>query len=132
VASAWLVEFVAVEASDDSHRPDVDEGVEQEAERDSEEERQDTLLHPFQKHKDLHELIRFSKGFYTVENWKDTVVFNDLRFGQIIGWQNPKGRFVFYYYLTHPDANRLVVQRGRFEGWNESSITALIRRMGGE
>jgi inner membrane protein len=94
--------------------------------------RQDTLLLPFQKHKDLHELIRFSKGFYTVENWKDTVVFNDLRFGQIIGWQNPKGRFVFYYYLTHPDANRLVVQRGRFEGWNESSITALIRRMGGE
>jgi len=28
------------------------------------------------------DLKTFSQGYYTVEKWKDTLVFNDLRFGQ--------------------------------------------------
>ncbi len=90
------------------------------------------LLEPYLKKADVQQLIRFSKGFYTIDQWQDTLVFNDLRFGQVIGWQHPKGRFVFHYFLKDPDANSLVVQRGRFEGWNASSIAALIRRIGGE
>jgi len=82
-------------------------------------------------HEDLQQLIRFSQQFYTVEKWTDTLVFIDLRFGQIIGWQNPKAKFVFYYFLQHPKNNTLIVQRGRFEGWNWQTIMSLLRRIEG-
>jgi len=91
----------------------------------------DSLLRPVEDHEDLQRLIRFSKKYYTVEKWGDTLVFNDLRFGQIIGWENPKGKFVFHYFLQHPDDNKLVVQRGRFEGWNRQTALNLVKRIRG-
>ncbi len=93
--------------------------------------RQDSLLNPIRDQEDLHRLIRFSQNFYTVEKWHDTLVFNDLRFGQVVGWQNPREKFVFHYYLTEPDANDLVVQRGRFEGWNGEVVRTFWRRIRG-
>lgn len=80
---------------------------------------------------DLQKLIRFSKGFYNVEQYNDTLVFNDLRFGQITGWQNPGAKFVFHYYLQHPLDNKLVVQRGRFEGWDRETLLSLLKRITG-
>ena len=78
----------------------------------------DSLLNPVKNQEDLQQLIRFSQQFYTVEKWHDTLVINDLRFGQIMGWQNPTGKFAFHYFLQQPADNKMVVQRGRFEGWN--------------
>jgi inner membrane protein len=91
-----------------------------------------TLLQPVADHEDLQHLIRFSQGYYTVEKWQDTLVFNDLRFGQEIGWQNPVARFAFHYYLSHPDDNELVVQRGRFARWNYDAMKSLLKRIAGE
>ena len=93
--------------------------------------RNDSLLKPINDHEDLQKLIRFSQQFYTVEKWNDSLVFNDLRFGQIIGWQNPRAKFVFHYYLQHPDDNSMVVQRGRFEGWNWQTGRFLVKRIWG-
>lgn len=93
--------------------------------------RNDSLLNTVRDHEDVQQLIRFSKQFYCVERWGDTLVFNDLRFGQIIGWQNPKGKFVFYYFLQYPKDNTLIVQRGRFEGWNWQTMRSLLRRIWG-
>lgn len=93
--------------------------------------RNTALLNGVSGHEDLQKLIRFSQQFYTVEKYSDTLVLNDLRFGQITGWQNPKAKFVFHYYLQHPQQNKLVVQRGRFEGWNRNSIQALFKRIAG-
>ena len=93
--------------------------------------RNDSLLSQVHDHEDLQQLIRFSQQFYTVERWGDTLVFNDLRFGQIIGWQNPGGKFVFHYFLLHPKDNTLVVQRGRFEGWNWQTARLLFKRIKG-
>lgn len=93
--------------------------------------RNDSMLAPVSDHENLQKLIRFSQQFYTVEKWNDTLVFNDLRFGQIIGWQNPKEKFVFHYYLQHPDDNKLVVQRGRFAKWDWQVAKNLARRIGG-
>ncbi len=91
----------------------------------------DSLLAPVKDHEDLQRLIRFSQQFYTVEKWSDTLVFNDLRFGQIIGWANPKERFVFHYYLQHEDDNRLVVQRGRFAKWDGKVLRSFWKRIKG-
>ena len=93
--------------------------------------RNDSLLKPMKDHEDLQELIRFSQQLYTVENWGDTLVFNDLRFGQVIGWQDPRGRFAFHYFLQHPEDNTLVVQRGRFAGWNRQSALSFLKRIKG-
>lgn len=94
--------------------------------------RNDSLLQLVSDHEDVQKLVRFSQQFYTVEKWSDTLVFNDLRFGQIIGWQNPRERFVFHYFLQHPLDNKLVVQRGRFAKWDTQVLLALIRRISGD
>ena len=92
----------------------------------------DTLLQPQKEHTDVQLLMRFAKGYYAIEKRQDTLVFNDLRFGQQIGWRNPEAQFVFYYYLQHPDANKMLVQRGRFAGWDRTAFTSLINRIKGE
>lgn len=91
----------------------------------------DSLLLPIADHEDLQKLVRFSKGFYTVEKWGDTLVFNDLRFGQMMGWQAPKSRFVFHYFLQDPGGNELVTQRGRFAGWDKQAFLSLVKRIKG-
>ena len=93
--------------------------------------RNESLLDSLRDHEDVQKLIRFSRQFYTVEEWTDTLVFNDLRFGQIIGWQDPKERFVFHYFLQHPNDNDLVVQRGRFAKWNWPGIKTFWKRIKG-
>jgi inner membrane protein len=94
--------------------------------------RKDSLLNPIKDQEDLQRLIRFSQQFYTVERWGDTLVFNDLRFGQMLGWQNPRGKFVFHYFLQQPKSNNLVVQRGRFNGWNWQVVKGLFNRIKGQ
>lgn len=93
--------------------------------------RNDNLLEPIDEKESLQRLIRFSQDFYTVEKWTDTLVFNDLRFGQITGWHQAREKFAFHYFLQLPDENTLVVQRGRFRGWNKQTLRSLIRRIKG-
>jgi inner membrane protein len=93
--------------------------------------RNDSLLTAVADRKDVRNLRRFSQRFYTVEKWGDTLVFNDLRFGQIIGWQDPRERFVFHYFLSEGLDNKLVVQRGRFAGWNKHTFKTLWERIKG-
>ena len=89
----------------------------------------DSLLKDISDHSEVMELKKFSQGYYTIEKVGDTLVFNDLRFGQSSGWQFPKSKFAFHYYLSHPDENDLVVQRGRFAGFSLESARILLRRV---
>ncbi|MBC7536265.1 MAG: metal-dependent hydrolase [Ferruginibacter sp.] len=93
--------------------------------------RNDSLLTAAKRTEGIQQLTRFSQGFYTLEKCQDTLVFNDLRFGQNMGWQHPGARFVFHYYLSYPKENALVVQRGRFEGWNVQTLRFLLKRIKG-
>ena len=90
------------------------------------------LLDTFLTHNDVKELITFSKQYYTIEKREDTLVFNDLRFGQVVGWQNAKEEFAFHYYLRPDIDNTLVVQRGRFARWNRESMQSLVNRIKGD
>ncbi|MES1215103.1 MAG: metal-dependent hydrolase [Bacteroidota bacterium] len=91
----------------------------------------DSLLNKVRGFEDVQHLLRFSKGFYTIEKWNDTLVFNDLRFEQITGWYDPHAKFVFHYFLQRPHSNQLVVQRGRFANWNLESFNSMVRRIKG-
>ena len=91
----------------------------------------DSLLN-FVKNKDeVKNMIVFANGFYTVEKRYDTTVFNVLRFGQVVGWHNPKEKFAFYYYLDLPGSNEVVAQRGRFEKWDKETIASFFQRIKG-
>jgi inner membrane protein len=94
--------------------------------------RQDSLLDDIRSKPDAKLLVRFSQGYYTVTSQEDIVTFNDLRFGQQQGWVYPKGKFVFQYYLTSPDANHFVVQRGRFKGWDQEHLGMMLHRIRGD
>jgi inner membrane protein len=87
------------------------------------------LLDSLKDHEALLHLIRFSQGFYTVEIWNNRLVFNDLRFQQVAGWDDPKAKFVFHYFLQHPDDNKFVVQRDRFAKWNIATAKTLLKRI---
>ena len=93
--------------------------------------RGDSLLVPQVGKNDLDKLLQFSNGYYTAEMWHDTLVFNVMRFGEMRGWERPDPRFVFHYFLTQPDDNKLIVQRGRFAGWDKAAVLAFWRRIKG-
>jgi inner membrane protein len=90
-----------------------------------------SLLNPVDEFIGVDDLIIFSKGYYTVDRVEDAIVFNDLRFGQLRGWDSPKSPFIFRFYLEKPEDNMLVMQRGRFSGWNKEAVQSLFRRIGG-
>lgn len=95
-------------------------------------QRNEKLLNPVHDDEELQKLKRFSQNYYTVEYWGDTLVFNDLRFGQIIGWHDPNEKFVFHYFLQRPSSNALVIQRGRFAKWNWPIVKSLVKRIRGD
>ncbi|RYG51166.1 MAG: metal-dependent hydrolase, partial [Chitinophagaceae bacterium] len=61
--------------------------------------KRDYLLDSVTNKEEVQKLKIFADGYYTAERWNDTLVFNILRFGQMIGWQEPKAHFAFHYYL---------------------------------
>jgi inner membrane protein len=89
------------------------------------------LLAPVHDREDVQHLLRFSKGYYTLHSYNDSLVFNDLRFGQQMGWQRPKAPFSFYYYLEHPGQNNFLIQRGRIAGWSRSTFIDYTKRVAG-
>lgn len=93
--------------------------------------RNDALLKLSTNNTDKANLIRFSQGYYSASLKQDTLLFNDLRFGEILGWESAQPGFVLYYYLQYPDNNKMLVQRGRFAGWNKAAVLRFIHRIQG-
>ncbi len=92
----------------------------------------DSLLSEVKDREEVEELVRFANGYYTVEKSNDTLVFNIPRFGKIAGWYDTDAKFAFYYYLDSPDANHMLIQRGRFQNWNRETIRVFMRRIAGD
>lgn len=93
--------------------------------------RLDSIRQQVEDQESLNLLLRFSQGYYTLEGSGKTIVFNDLRLGQISGWYDPHAQFAFHYYLTDVGQNATVVQRGRLSGWNRETVRSLIERIKG-
>jgi len=93
--------------------------------------RNDSLLRDVDDHEEVMLLKKFSQGYYTVERRADTLLLNDLRFGRIVGWEDPGAGFVFHYFISHPADNDLIVQRGRFARWTLQTPLRMVRRIRG-
>lgn len=94
-------------------------------------EKNEHLLDTVDDHESVQHLKRFSEGYYVVSTYENKLVFSDLRFGQMLGWEDPTAPFIFYFYLDHPEDNELLIQRGRFARWTYDSVISFLQRIGG-
>ncbi len=81
---------------------------------------------------ELHRLVRFSQGYYVASQWHDTLLFNDLRFGEQVAGLSLAPRFSFFYYLHPRASNDVIIQRGRFAGWDGEIMSKFIKRIKGQ
>jgi len=88
-----------------------------------------SLITEVSNHESLQRLIRFSDSLYAIKKVKGQLVFTDLRFGQIQGWLHPENDFVFQYQLSHDEESRLMIQRGRMQGWSHFSLVQYFNRI---
>ncbi|HYC41300.1 MAG TPA: metal-dependent hydrolase [Chitinophagaceae bacterium] len=93
--------------------------------------RNDSLITNVKNQQEVQDLLRFAQGYYTVESRNGAIAFNVLRFGQVVGWYNPRERFAFHYLLDKPEANHMLLQRGRFLKWDGNTFRAFVRRIAG-
>ena len=79
----------------------------------------------------LLKLADFSNGFYCLTEENGRIFFNDLRFSQVEGWNDPNSTFSFSFDLTAGANNALVVQAGRIEGSKRKMLKSLWTRIRG-
>lgn len=77
-------------------------------------------------------LRAFANGYYTVSLANGHKYFNVLRFGQIHGWLNNNALFTLSYPLDAQGNENMVVQKGRFAGWNKHTFKLYIERIAGK
>ena len=80
---------------------------------------------------DTKNLIRFSQGYYTADVLNDTLVFHDLRFGQIGGWFSGNAPFVFQYRLHPTTFYEVPFQRERIKASGGIILKEMIERIKG-
>ncbi len=89
------------------------------------------LLHHLQEYENVQQIIRFTKGFYTVEETDAGFIINDLRFGQLTNWETGDGDFVFRYIISTDQVPPKVDQAERsFEGSGEAFAQLWHRMLG--
>lgn len=90
------------------------------------------LLESYARFDNVQKIIRFTKGYYTVEKIDQGFLINDLRFGQITDWETGEGEFVFRYIINTDETPPAVTQADRtFEG-SGKLLTQLWQRMWGK
>ena len=89
----------------------------------------EALLQPYLETPDLNRLVRFSNGYYRGNLHGDSVVLENLRFGEMMPFTPAHPKFAFYYFLAYPTANAMIIQRGRISGWNLPTLADFGNRM---
>ena len=62
---------------------------------------------------------------------KDEVYFNDIRFGQLGGWDKPDSSFVFSYKLNKNADNSMALNRSKFKTSFSDALVSLVNRIKG-
>jgi len=77
-------------------------------------------------------LIRFSQQYYCAKLVNDTIIFSDMRFGQLGGWHMKKAPFVFNFKMAQNCSNKTALQKGRFEAFSTETTIQLFKRIKGK
>jgi inner membrane protein len=93
--------------------------------------RQDSLLKEFGDNESLRLLKQFSKGHYIVTKVDTSIYFNDIRFGQMAGWDDSDASFPFSYQLNRSMDNSRALNRGKFKTTMSEAFSSLVNRVKG-
>jgi inner membrane protein len=91
----------------------------------------DSLLTPYKSSGEVQKLLVFSKYYYSVNKTDSSILFNDLRFGQIGGWYDPDAPCVFSFDITRRN-NAAHIQQGRMKAIDSKPLTELVKRIKGK
>ena len=94
--------------------------------------RNENLLSPYVNDPSVKILKQFSKGYYCMTTHNTDVFFNDIRFGQIGGWDRPDSSFVFSFKLNNKADNSMALNRSRFKVSYSDAIASLVNRIKGK
>ncbi len=92
------------------------------------------LLEPYQESEELQTILKFTKGFYVVNQVDSVLIFNDLRFGMLSFYPSEESKFVFSYVISKDKktGNVTVEQGPRDFGSIGDAFDQLWDRMMGE
>ena len=93
--------------------------------------KKEDLLKPFENEHDVKLLKQFSKGYYCMSSHDSAIYFNDIRFGQMGGWDKPDSAFVFSFKLNKNADNTMALNRSRFKTSFSDAFSSLIDRVKG-
>ncbi len=94
--------------------------------------RNDSLLTPFVNDPSVKILKHFSKGNYCMTKNKSDIYLNDIRFGQMGGWDKPDSSFVFSYKLNNNADNSTALNRRKFNVSYTEALSSLAKRISGK
>ncbi len=89
------------------------------------------LLQPYLNDLPILTLIKFSKGFYSIEKENNNLIFNDLRFGPINGWFDLSKDFIFSFDIQPINGNIYIKRRPASESPGQEDFDRLIDRIKG-
>jgi inner membrane protein len=79
----------------------------------------------------VQKILRFTRGYYTVEPDSTGFLVNDLRFGKVTNWKTGEGDYVFRYNLDLTSEPVTITQAEQhFEGGNEVFVQLWQRTLG--
>lgn len=94
--------------------------------------RNESLLVPYKNDPQVKILKQFSKGHYCMTtNDSNDVYFNDIRFGQMGGWDKPDSAFVFSFKLNNDTDNAMALDRSKLKMSYSDAISSLVTRIKG-
>jgi inner membrane protein len=85
-----------------------------------------------EKEKTVQDLKQLSKGNYIITKEDSIVYFNDIRFGQVSGWDKPDSPYAFKYNLNKNADNKRALNRTRYKESTYVVYSSLVNRIKGK
>lgn len=91
----------------------------------------ESLLKPYESGESAKLLKRFSKGYYCMTKTNNDVYFNDIRFGQICGWDGLDSAFPLSFLLEEDGKSKGALDRTKMKGSILDALISLAKRSKG-
>lgn len=93
--------------------------------------KKEELLSGYENDPSIKILKHFSKNYFVMSQHDSSVFFNDIRFGQIGGWDEPDSAFVFSFKLGRNADNSAALNRSKFKRSLGATLSSLTSRIAG-
>lgn len=95
-------------------------------------QRNDSLIDHLEKDIAVKNLKQLSKGNYIITKENSVLYFNDIRFGQVSGWNKADDPFAFKFNLSKNADNKRALNRVKYKESTYEWFTTLVNRIKGK